>query len=237
MTREELRDTIRFELTGFIVECELDNDALDFLITSKLKELRRYYSTTVYKTIPYARCIDLTNSGIDALNVNAVYRQDAYGTNESDAAKYDPFYATLYISFTGGGNIYNLSNFVNNYASWNTLLQIRNTMSTDLDFNRDIVNNRLYINTMDEPIYITIEYVPNIYEVEDIKDEYWIDILLRLCVAQAKQTLGRIRTKAVHTNGLIQLDGDTILAEGNEELRDIRETLRINKALYGNIKD
>ena len=52
--------------------------------------------------------------------------------------------------------MYNLNDYVMNYLSYNTLLQMRNTTSTDLAFKEDKVGNKLYINTAyDKPINIS----------------------------------------------------------------------------------
>lgn len=66
----------------------------------------------------------------------------------------------------------------------------------------DKQGDKLYINCQDEPNMITIEYVPKFMDVEEIKSDYWIDILVRLSVALTKQILGRIRTKYTTTNTL-----------------------------------
>lgn len=69
--------------------------------------------------------------------------------------------------------MYNLNDYVSNYAAWATLSQIRNTVSTDLSFKEDRHNNKLYINsTLSTPGAITIEYIPKLENVEEIKDDY-----------------------------------------------------------------
>jgi hypothetical protein len=42
---------------------------------------------------------------------------------------------------------------------------------------------------------ITIEYVCRYDNIEDIKSDYWIDILMRMSVALAKIAVGRIRSR------------------------------------------
>ena len=42
--------------------------------------------------------------------------------------------------------MYNLQDYVMNYAAWNTLSQVRNTISTDLAFREDKHACKLYIN-------------------------------------------------------------------------------------------
>jgi len=84
----------------------------------------------------------------------------------------------------------------------------------------------LYINiSTGVPSFITIEYVPRYNSVEEIKSDYWIDILTRLSVAITKVTLGRIRTRYTQSNALWTQDGETMLTEGTTELTNLREFL------------
>ena len=78
---------------------------------------------------------------------------------------------------------------------------------------------------------VTIEYIPKLNHVEDIKSDYWIDILIRLCVDYAKIALGRIRTRYTQSNSLWTQDGQTRLDEGNSDLKDLRELLRTNSSI------
>ena len=125
-----------------------------------------------------------------------------------------------------------MSDYALNYASWNTSLQIRNTLSTDLAYRYDRRSNRLYINTSSGcPTYITIEYIPRYESVDEIISDYWIDILTRLSVALTKVTLGRIRSRYTQSGALWTQDGEQLLSEGNEELNSIREHLVTNTQL------
>jgi hypothetical protein len=81
---------------------------------------------------------------------------------------------------------------------------------------------------MTTPSRITIEYIPKLNSVEDIVSDYWIDILIKLSVALTKVVLGRIRTRFSQSNALWAGDGDKMLEEGNSELKELRELLRLN---------
>ena len=131
--------------------------------------------------------------------------------------------------------MYNLQDYILNYAAWTTLCQVKNTLSSDLTFEEDKHNHKLYINsTLSSPGYVTIKFIPKLTEVEDIKSDYWIDILIRLSMALTKVTLGRIRSKYSLSNALWGIDGEKILEEGNTELKELRETLRANANMqYG----
>lgn len=227
MERASLRDEIVFKVTGGLLQCELDEKALNTLIDSAMREIQRYIDTTRIITIPYQRCIDMTKYKVNS--VSRVYRATGFtsdnGQSDTDLVV-DPMYASQWQLLTGTGNLYNFSDYAYNYASWNTLLQIRNTTSTDLIFRYDKTDEKLYINIATNfPQKITIEFVPRYDDVSDIKSDFWIDMLTRLCVALAKVALGRIRTRYTQTGAQWTQDGETMLNEGNAELTDIRERL------------
>ena len=90
----------------------------------------------------------------------------------------------------------------------------------------------MYINVgFDKPQSITIEYVPRYNDVSQIVSDYWIDIIIRMSIALAKITLGRIRSRYVQSNALWTMDGETLLQEGNQELADLRTSLQANTQL------
>lgn len=106
-------------------------------------------------------------------------------------------------------------------------------MSTDMQFRFDKHTNYLYVNTLDHPEKITIEYIPVYRDVSEVKSDYWIDMIMNLSIALAKVTIGRIRTKYTQSNALWSLDTN-ILEEGQAELNDLREKLKSeNQLVYG----
>ena len=132
--------------------------------------------------------------------------------------------------------MYNLNDYILNFSAWNTLLRIKNTMSTDLSFIEDKHNNKLYINHyLDTPSRITVEYIPKLTDIEAIKSEYWIDILIRMSTAMTKIVLGRIRTRFTQSNPLWTQDGEKLLEEGNSERKELLEILRTNSNLIYDI--
>lgn len=117
--------------------------------------------------------------------------------------------------------------------SYSTLQQIRNSTSTDLAFKEDKAANKLYINgSYENPEQITIEYIPVLTDVEQVTSDYWIDILKRLSLALVKRSLGRIRTRFTQSNALWVQDGETLLQESNEEIKELREILRQNSTFF-----
>ena len=183
-------------------------------------------------SVPYASCIDLDGEFFKekVSSIVKVYRTEGTGDSTSGlSVMNDPIQMAQFAIFSNGGTMYNLQDYVMNYASWMTMYQIKNTMSTDMSFKEDRHNKKLYINKATAiPSLITVEYIPKLKTVEDIKSDYWIDILIKYCVAMTKVVLGRIRTRFTQSNSLWTQDGDKILEEGNTELKELREILRVN---------
>lgn len=234
MTLQEYIDEIKLELTGGVLELELTDDQLGKIVKKAFREIQRYIDTTKLITVPFASCIDLKEFNHSSI-IN-VYRTDGYvGDADGDTigTVADPAYVQQWMVFSNGGTMYNLNDYIMNYASYNQLLQLRNTTSTDLSFKEDKSANKLYINAgYDKPAKITIEYVPIFTDVSEITSDYWIDILSRMSIAETKLILGRIRSRYIQTNALWEQDGDTMVSEGHDELNELREILRTNSMLF-----
>ena len=237
MTLEEYKDQIRLELTGYIIDLELDERILDQIVKNSLREIQRYICSTNLITIPFSNCIDLSDpkqTNNEQINVNSVarvYRASGYNST-GDGASADPMSLAFWQLASPNGNLYNMQNYMYNYMSWNTLLQMRNSTSTDLTFRFDKNTSKLYINIAnDQPLKITVEYIPEYQDVSEIKSDYWIDQLMKMCIAYTKIIVGRVRSRYTQSNALWQQDGATILQEGLNELSQLREYLSANSQL------
>ena len=230
MKLEEILDEIKLELTGYILDMEITDETLVQVINKALRELERYWDETTMLTCPYASCIDLDGEFFKekVSSIVKIYRTEGVGDNTGLSVLNDPVQMAQFAIFSNGGTMYNLQDYVMNYASWMTMYKIKNTMSTDLSFKEDKHNKKLYINNYNAPSMITVEYIPKLKTVEDIQSDYWLDILIKYCIALTKIVLGRIRTRFTQSNALWIQDGDKILEEGNTELKELREILRVN---------
>lgn len=232
MTKNDIVEELKLELTGQVLEMELDDSTLDLTINKALRELQRYWDETTLVTIPYASCINYAGTPLEeSSSIVRVYRTVGVGNSEDagNSVTMDPMYAQQWMVFSNAGTMYNLQDYVMNYAAWSTLSQVRNTMSTDLAFREDKHACKLYINNnISSPGSITVEYIPKLRSVEDIKSDYWKDVLVRMSLDLVKIQIGRIRTKFTQSNALWTLDGDKLLEEGNTDLKELREILRAN---------
>lgn len=237
MDMKAIKDEILLKLTGDVTELELSDAALTRIVNSSLREVQRYIDTFKMETVPFSSCIDLKDHKVSA--VIGVRRSEGYMTspemNESGNVAMDPLYASQWQMLSGMGNISYLTDYAHNYAAWNTLLQIRNTTSTDLAFYYDKSAEKLYVNVSSGlPETVTILYIPRFDDVSEITSDFWIDVLIRMSVAIAKTTVGRVRSKFKQSNALWTLDGDALIEEGNTELTNLRQELKDSTQLvYG----
>lgn len=227
MDFKSIIEEVKFNVTGGVLECELSDEEFGKIVNSSFREIQRYIDDTRLVTVPYSTCIDMSSYSVSA--VARVFRAVGYlqgDPSQTDGYPADPMYMAQWQLFSGSGSMYNMTDFAYNYGAWNTALQIKNTVSTDLIFRYERYDNKLYISCpYDKPEKITIEYVPRYNSVDEIVSDYWIDNLLQLSIANAKIALGRIRTRFTQNNALWAQDGETILAEGQAELQAIREKL------------
>ena len=235
MTEKEIIEEIKLELTGDLdeMELEIEDGTIERAIHKSLRELQRYWDEMAMVTIPYASCIDLTGTPLeDASSITKVYRIQGQGVASEANAMADPVMMQQWMIFSNAGTMYNLQDYVMNYAAWSTLSQIRNTLSTDCSFTEDKHNHKLYINnTLSVPGYVTVQYIPKLHKADDIKSDYWQDVLVRMTMAHTKIMLGRIRTRFTQSNIIWGLDGDKMLEEGTTDLKELREVLRSNSNL------
>ena len=224
MTLSEYIDDIKLTLTGGVLRLEISDEAIGKLVLKAFQEVQRYIDETRFVQVPYASCIDLKD--FKHSSITNVYRTKGTGidTSSDQNALNDPMYFQMWASY-GYGGMYNLNQYILNYASFNTIEQIRNTQTTDLNFTEDKQGNKLYINvSIDTPI----EYVPKFEDVDEVKSDYWIDVLKRMALAHVKATLGYIRTRMKVNNQPYSDDGDAMRSEGLSELEALREVLRAN---------
>lgn len=236
MTSADIINEIKLELTGGVLELELSDETLNDIINRALREVQRYWDETTLVTVPYASCIDLKGTPIDGCVVTNIYRTTGLGNaNEPDGGNVltmDPMFAQQWMIFSNAGTMYSLQDYMLNYGAWSTLTQIQNTMSTDMAFKQDRQGNKLYINdNISAPGWVTIEYIPRLAKPEDVKSDYWRDILERMSIALTKIALGRIRTRFTQSGALWSQDGDTMLNEGTTEFKELRDLLRSNSQM------
>lgn len=61
MQLQQYIDDIKIMLTGGVLELELPDSTIAKVVNKSLKEVQKYIDTSKFVTVPYARCIDLSD--------------------------------------------------------------------------------------------------------------------------------------------------------------------------------
>lgn len=218
MKMSEYVDDIAFQLGGGILTVEIEPQ-LPKCVNKAFRELKRYFTTPNYKTIPYSNTIDCSEMKVYAI-INVMRANPIYGTNIGDLTGLDVFSTAA-----------SAMSAVNTEAYETVLqkIQIRNTMSTDLDFIWEPNTKKLHLNVNPPfPTFVTINYIPEYDNVEQITEPFWEDFILKLATAYAKIVLGRIYTKYQVKSSQYEMNGQAYLDEGNKERDEIINYVREN---------
>lgn len=230
MTMQEYVAQISFQL-GFPTNKNVEELQLDQAVNIAFQELKRYMKTPTQKTVPFATRLDLEKLEIYTVKVLGVF--PAYpklGLNLTSIESGNVFQVAAAVNVSNGfgqGSTLNIDPIMTELA----LSQVRNTLSTDLQWNYDLPNQCIYL-TYREPIpaVVTVSYVPIYKDVSEITNNTWENYLMRLSLAYAKVALGRSRSKYTIEGSNVTLDGELLLNEGNSELEAIRAELGPKKS-------
>ena len=200
MTIEQYVEDIELSLGAPIVEVEI-KDLLHKVVDKAFRELKGYITETRYITIPYSRY------GIDVkkYHINSVVHI-LRCKNPNVLSDLTEVYALNSASYNSS-NTSTLDLLTTDYYYRAQVSQIKNTISTDLDFTFDKEDQKLYINTTYPiPSKVTVVYVPEFFDVSEVREPYWIKYISRLSLAFAKIILGRVRGKYDLSSSLYKLD-------------------------------
>lgn len=235
MTMEEIVDQVSFEL-GLPANENVEGLQIEKAVLIAFRELKRYIKTPVEKTVPYATRIKLSEVGIHTVKVLRCFAsRPRIGLTMSSIDSGNVFQVAAAVNvYNGIGNTTSIN--IDPIMSEMAMAQVRNTLSTDFQWDYDSSNDVVYCTHRDPlPAAVTIRYVPDYQDVSEIKNNTWIDYLIRLSEAHMKKALGRTRSKYKISGSNVELDGEILLQEADNDLAKIREELDAKKnKLLGN---
>lgn len=229
MTMEEIVEQVSFML-GLPANTNVENLQVERAVNIAFRELKRYIKTPVEKTVPYATRIDLVANGIDTVKVlDVLPSRPRIGLTMSSIDSGNVFQIAASVNvYSAIGNTSSIN--IDPIATEMGMAQVRNTLSTDFQWDYDQDNQVVYCTHRDPlPAAVTIRYVPDYKDVSEIKSNTWIDYLIRMSEANMKKALGRARSKYTVEGSNVSLDGDVLLQEANTELEAIRQELEAKK--------
>lgn len=206
-------------------ESELEPGVDVKILNMAFRELKRHIHEYAQLTVNYAQRISLKNYQIkDFIDVRRTLTPPGLGVGSPSGSVFAALAGMAPISGTSV-----IQPYLDYYTETMLVQTIKNTISTDLQYNYDEQNKLLYVaSNLPYPAQVTITYIPDYSGPEDIKTSYWQDWLRRLAIAHLKIYVGQKRSKMKIPGSPVQLNGDAILAEGREELKEIREFLAQN---------
>lgn len=213
-------DYVMRNLGNQVLKIELTEKQVEEIVEMALGELTHYMNDTKSITVPYSTVIDTSKWPLKVSVVNYVMRGQS-------AINYLPMdqISSAYIYGANNGFRIDLDSISSAILAQKNI----NALSTDLDFRFEKDEQKLYVTcNATRPTTLTIEYMPEYTNVDDIKEPYWQNYLKRFSLAMTKVILGRIRSKYTLNSSQYSLDGDTMLSEGNQELSEIRTVLQEN---------
>lgn len=225
MTVAEIVSEVSF-LLGLPTNDNVEGIDLKEAVHIAFRELKRYMKTPTNKTVPFATRMDLIKLGIKTNKILSIIpAQPKIGMTLTSLQSGNVFEVAAAASVSTGlgqGSTINIDPIMTELA----LSQVRNTLSTDLQWTYDLPNQVVYCTHQPpRPAAVTIQYVPVFEDVSEIENPTWIDYLVRMATANAKLALGRSRSKYTIEGSNVTLDGETLLSEANTELETIRNEL------------
>lgn len=215
---------IKINLGAPIVEVEIES-MLGDIVDLSFREVKRYITETYYCTLPYQRGV-IDTSGCKINTIVQVFRAKNPSRVLDDLTGIYSV-TTLNSAYTSSTNV-----LLSDYFYRTQLHQLKSTITTDLDFTYDKEEEKLYVNTFyPKPIKLTLAYIPEFEDVSEVREQYWINLIKRLALANAKITLGRVRGKYELSSSLYKLDSAQMLSEGIAERDEVRRLLDDNSDL------
>lgn len=231
LTKEQYVNFISTLLGGQTVDLELSDKEIGNLVDIALLKVKPYIGTTKLMTVNSSDAIDLSSKDVYAV-IN-VYRGSPIDAGEytfnTDSDKSDDTILFSPSLFNYTNNLLGLSS-VDSIAITTLTNQVINQAygrSGDIDFDYDSEEEILYVDTGNSGTdALTIEYIPNYDDVSQISEPFWINFILNYAVALTKIALGRARSKYRLNDLPYEMDGDTLLQEGNQELENLQNDLK-----------
>lgn len=210
-------------------EAEASNGEDEKILFMAFRELKRHIHEYATLTVPFANRISLKDYKVkEFLEIRRAQTPANLGSYTTGGSIFSSLAGM--IPFSGASTSSSiLDSYVNYYTEAMLIQSIKNTISRDLAYQWDEQNELLYLSAnAPHPDYVTITYIPRYESPDDIKTAYWQDWMRRLAIAHFKIYVGQKRSKMSISSSPVQLNGETILSEGREELAEIRQYLSEN---------
>lgn len=206
MTTDDFIREIKIDLGVDVVSLGIRDDTIRMKVQEALRKISAYaprvvlgsFDTAPKITMPEGTTAVLQIMSGDIASDTTMVDNDVFGWTtimmNSGTSMYDP-----YTILQSRQNVRTLQSFIK---------------ITDFQFDKD--KCELYISGATQP-KLVIKYMVPYRKVEEIKDELVMQKVKEYALALCKIIEGMIRRKLQNTPGAMQLDGDSLVSEGNAE--------------------
>lgn len=204
---------IKLMLGSSVVKVEISDDDIKQLINIALDTVAPYIVDYKYLTFPYSRTIDLSNKNVEEVLrvMPATDLGSSYSQEQGEEFTFD---------FTSWS-------YLDRLDRTDKIQMLKRKIIPDIDipFEFDAESKCLMVKAGITVGRITIECIPEVLTVEDLRDKSTLKWVYLYTLALAKEVVGRIRSKAKSSNIPIELDGDTLLSEASTEKSSLEGSL------------
>lgn len=215
-TREAISAWIKAKLGYPTVEIELTDEQLNICIDDALDEIAPWVVQRQYVTLPVQECIDLSEYNVSY--VIAVHK--ANGAANSSDNQLDVFSPYTYMEVRGSYQGIT-------YSRIESQLFDNLQQATKDNISWKYIKPKLYLD-IGVPVatQVTIEYSPNIDDLDSLTDPMYKKFVKRFALAFARAILSDIRGKFSVSGSPVELDGSTQDSKSERELEELRQELR-----------
>lgn len=215
LTKKEMliAKQVRFMLGSSVVKVEINEKEVKSLIDTALMIASPYITDYRYITKPFNHFIDLSDEGVEeVLRIMPSYDY-GYSTDQGEEYLFD------FTSWKVADNMFSTLDSVVD------MMKRKIAPDVDIPFEFDANTKVLMPRCGAVSGDITMECIPEVYTIEDVRDKAMFKWIYLYTLALAKEVVGRIRSKAKSPNIPIELDGDTLLSEAASEKSVLESSL------------
>lgn len=206
MTTDDFIREIKIDLGVDVVSLGISDDTITMKIKEALRKISSYAPRVVIGSFPTSSKIEMPEGTTAVLQIMS-------GDIASDTTMVDnDVFGWTTIMMNSGSSMYDPYTILQSRQNVRTLQSF--IKITDFYFDKD--KCELYISGATQSTLV-VRYMMPYRKVEEIQDELVMQKVKEYALALCKIIEGMIRRKLQNTPGAMQLDGDSLVSEGNAE--------------------
>jgi hypothetical protein len=219
MTKNMLIQAVKDELQAGIVNLELANDIIERNLERALMISSDYYNYVDYKTLT----INKTTGSSGYVDLSDI---DPNGIPTITQVWPTVNILNIDAALLGLGSIYiNVGMALNpQLNAYSTMVNKLAQLESILGRNARVVGDRLYVDHYWDNI--TVAYIPEKVEIENINEGSWIRFLIDYTAALCKRQLAQSRGKYVVSSNPATTNAAELLEQANNQMNALEEELK-----------